>query len=478
MTQIRNRLLIIIVGVFTILDLLAQILTDQLSSILIVPIFLIAFLIILYIGNKNEKIAIPISYSIIILLNGGMFVYNCIEDAAINAFALIVPFIASTFYRNWKITLFSGILWNFTFILANSIRHFEFMLKNDLVYFILLFLFIVICMVFQARENENLLIKSKNNEEELMRQKEEIKKAYENMILSAITINEFSELLQQTTSETKQSSNDVSASFHQITLSADEQNKNMQSIFNQMKKVNEDVENVMILSKTIENTSFESSELIKNSTKEVVFLKNSIEQLKNTVEKTLKNGEVLVEKTELVGSIIETIENISKQTNLLALNANIEAARAGDAGKGFAVVADEIRKLAIETNGAVSKISNILHEIKDKVEETATDIKESSKAISLSKEAEQTVENTFKSIQDFNEKVTYEIKDIHKKIVGLGEAADEANHNITNITAISEENTASLEEINNSFDMINQMIKKIDDSIEQIKTKSKDLTSN
>jgi methyl-accepting chemotaxis protein len=333
-------------------------------------------------------------------------------------------------------------------------------------------------MVFQARENENLLIKSKNNEEELMRQKEEIKKAYENMILSAITINEFSELLQQTTSETKQSSNDVSASFHQITLSADEQNKNMQSIFNQMKKVNEDVENVMILSKTIENTSFESSELIKNSTKEVVFLKNSIEQLKNTVEKTLKNGEVLVEKTELVGSIIETIENISKQTNLLALNANIEAARAGDAGKGFAVVADEIRKLAIETNGAVSKISNILHEIKDKVEETATDIKESSKAISLSKEAEQTVENTFKSIQDFNEKVTYEIKDIHKKIVGLGEAADEANHNITNITAISEENTASLEEINNSFDMINQMIKKIDDSIEQIKTKSKDLTSN
>jgi len=46
-----------------------------------------------------------------------------------------------------------------------------------------------------------------------------------------------------------------------------------------------------------------------------------------------------------IGSVMETIAEISVQTNLLALNANIEAALDGKHGKGFAVVADEVRKL-------------------------------------------------------------------------------------------------------------------------------------
>jgi len=51
------------------------------------------------------------------------------------------------------------------------------------------------------------------------------------------------------------------------------------------------------------------------------------------LEKALEDARVV----ENIGTLSDSIMNITSQTNLLALNAAVEAARAGEAGKGFSV---------------------------------------------------------------------------------------------------------------------------------------------
>jgi methyl-accepting chemotaxis protein len=98
------------------------------------------------------------------------------------------------------------------------------------------------------------------------------------------------------------------------------------------------------------------SEVVKGTVK-------GMNQIAKNVRESALSIANLGTKSEQIGGIVRTINDIADQTNLLALNAAIEAARAGEHGRGFAVVADEVRALAQRTTTATKEIGQLIKSV-------------------------------------------------------------------------------------------------------------------
>jgi methyl-accepting chemotaxis protein len=124
----------------------------------------------------------------------------------------------------------------------------------------------------------------------------------------------------------------------------------------------------------------------------------AMDAIREQAEAVAGNIVSLSEKTQTIGDIIETVNDISERTHLLALNAAIEAAAAGESGRSFAVVAAEMKLLADQAKAATGQVRAILGEIQRGINTSVMLTEEAVKRAAAGKTRSDTTQRTIEEI--------------------------------------------------------------------------------
>ncbi|HTI02472.1 MAG TPA: methyl-accepting chemotaxis protein [Acidisoma sp.] len=225
------------------------------------------------------------------------------------------------------------------------------------------------------------------------------------------TLNTMADSLKQVSLQSRELTSSLNASAAQIRASTQEQ---AASVEQQLAALQETAATADEITHSGARISARAQEVIQAAQQSVQTSSSglrAVEEAARAMDAIRDQGEIvatnivaLSEKTQAIGEIITTVNDISERAHLLALNAAIEAAAAGENGRSFAVVASELKVLADQAKEATVQVRSILGEIQRGINASVMMTEEAVKRVAVGRErsgvTEQTIEAITASVQE------------------------------------------------------------------------------
>ena len=224
--------------------------------------------------------------------------------------------------------------------------------------------------------------------------------------------------VQQISEQVAEGSDQVSSGAQNLSEASAEQASSVEELAATITEISENIK------RTADNA--------KEASEKVYSAQDALTVSNDQMQEMIQAMSVISHKSEDIGKIIKTIEDIAFQTNILALNAAVEAARAGEAGRGFAVVADEVRNLASKSAEAAKNTTGLIEGTIEAVN-NGTDI------------ANRTAQALVETVESAGTVVTY-VDDISTSAAEQAESIFQVRQGVDQIAGIVQTNSATAEE--------------------------------